>query len=272
MFVEEPFAGYRGRFLDIPPRNVIPKPHQKPHPPLWVACTREETIQLAATLGIGVLSFSFVSPSEAKRWVDGYYKTVASDACVPVGFAVNPNFAVVAPFLCHRDEAAAIDLGLEGFDFFRFAGLHYFAAGEHRPGATDLWQAFEAEHVKPDATRNLFLPTGPLAGDEMKRAGIESHRGAVGTPEQIRELMRAYAEAGVDQVIFLIHGGRLRHEDVCTSLELFAAEVLPAFRAAEPARERAKAERLAPAIDAALARREPPRKAPDYTIGTASGD
>jgi hypothetical protein len=106
----------------------------------------------------------------------------------------------------------------------------------------------------------------------MKQAGIESHRGAVGTPEQIRTLMRSYSDAGVDQVIFLVHGGRLRHEEVCASLELFAAEVLGEFRDEEPARERAKAERLAPAIEAALGRREPPRRSPDYTIGAADGD
>lgn len=272
MFVEEPFAGYGGRFIDLPPRNVIPKPHQRPHPPLWVACTREETIQRAASMGIGVLSFSFVSPEEAKRWVDDYYATLVSPACVPVGFAVNPNFAVVAPFLCHPDEDTAIDLGLEGFDFFRFSGLHYFASGEHEPGGTDLWQAFKTAHKRPDADRSLFLSTGPLSGDEMKRAGIESHRGAVGTPEQIRSLMRAYEAAGVDQVLFLIHGGRLRHEDICTSLELFATEVLGEFRDAEPARERAKADRLAPAIEAALARRTPPREAPDYRVGPAEND
>src|SRR5437764_13733194 len=41
MFVEEPFAGFQGRFVNVPPRNVVPKPYQRPHPPLWVACTRE---------------------------------------------------------------------------------------------------------------------------------------------------------------------------------------------------------------------------------------
>src|SRR5687767_13142524 len=37
MLVEEPFTGHRGRWIDAPPRNVVPKPKQKPHPPLWVA-------------------------------------------------------------------------------------------------------------------------------------------------------------------------------------------------------------------------------------------
>ena len=46
----------------MPVRNVVPKPMQKPHPPLWVACSRRETIHLAAKLGIGALTFAFVSP------------------------------------------------------------------------------------------------------------------------------------------------------------------------------------------------------------------
>src|SRR5215470_2178839 len=40
MFVEEPFAGWESPYLKMPPRNVVPKPVQKPHPPLWVACSR----------------------------------------------------------------------------------------------------------------------------------------------------------------------------------------------------------------------------------------
>src|SRR3954470_17123591 len=36
MFVEEPFAGWSSPYVQMPPRNVIPKPVQRPHPPLWV--------------------------------------------------------------------------------------------------------------------------------------------------------------------------------------------------------------------------------------------
>ena len=66
MFVESPFAGYDGEHFEMPVRDVVPKPLQKPHPPLWVACSRRETIHLAATKGIGALSFAFVEPDEAK--------------------------------------------------------------------------------------------------------------------------------------------------------------------------------------------------------------
>ena len=67
----------------MPPRNVVPKPLQKPHPPLWVACSRRETIRLAAEKGIGALSFSFVEPEEAAEWVDEYHAIIASERCVP---------------------------------------------------------------------------------------------------------------------------------------------------------------------------------------------
>src|SRR4051812_49788310 len=80
---EAPFTGHAGEFVTMPPRNVVPKPFQKPHPPVWVACTRRETIHLAAQHGIGALSFAFFDPEEARHWVDDYYATLASDA-VPI--------------------------------------------------------------------------------------------------------------------------------------------------------------------------------------------
>src|SRR5690348_3731742 len=95
MLVETPFAGIDGEFVQMPPRNVIPKPLQKPHPPVWVACSRRETIRLAARNGIGALSFSFVEPEDAGKWVGEYYDLLGSEECVPAGFAVNPNVAIV---------------------------------------------------------------------------------------------------------------------------------------------------------------------------------
>src|SRR5665213_1794536 len=43
--IEEPFTGFKGEHIEMPARNVIPKPMQKPHPPVWVACTRPASVQ-----------------------------------------------------------------------------------------------------------------------------------------------------------------------------------------------------------------------------------
>src|SRR5436853_190751 len=64
-----PFTGVDGKFVQMPPRNVVPKPVQKPHPPLWVACSRRDTIHLAAQKGIGALTFASIDPEEAQTWV-----------------------------------------------------------------------------------------------------------------------------------------------------------------------------------------------------------
>ena len=72
---DTPFPGFKGEFLDIPPRNVVPKPFQKPHPPLWLACSRRDTVTRAAESGVGALAFQFVDPDDAIGVVKGYYET-----------------------------------------------------------------------------------------------------------------------------------------------------------------------------------------------------
>ncbi|MGO9455606.1 MAG: LLM class flavin-dependent oxidoreductase [Acidimicrobiales bacterium] len=262
MLVEEPFAGYDGEWVSMPPRNVVPKPLQRPHPPLWVACSRRETIHLAATKGIGALSFSFVEPEEAQHWVADYYATIASAECVPAGFSVNPTLACVLPLMCHRDEAEAVERGLDGAHFFGYSLAHYYAIGDHHPGGTVVWEEFEKNRASLGFDRDIAGQVGQPLGAQLLAEGLGALRGAIGTPEQVRELVRRYEAAGVDQLIFVSQAGRNRHDHICESLELFAAEVMPEFAERAPALERAKAERLAPAAEAALARRPSLRRPP----------
>jgi alkanesulfonate monooxygenase SsuD/methylene tetrahydromethanopterin reductase-like flavin-dependent oxidoreductase (luciferase family) len=270
MLVEEPFAGHVGDAINVPPRNVVPKPLQKPHPPLWVACSRRETIHLAATKGIGALSFSFVEADEARMWVNDYYETIASEDCVPAGFAVNPTIACVLPFMCHEDEETAIDRGLDGCHFFGYSLGHYYVFGNHRPGVTDIWQEFLANRDNFGFSRRVAAKTGEVLGAQLMEEGLGSLRGAIGTPDQVRELVRRYEEAGVDQLVFVSQAGRNRHEDVCESLELFAREVMPEFQDRAELGEQRKMDRLAPAIENALKRRKPATSAPeDYVITPA---
>ena len=272
MMVEEPFAGWDGPWLTMPPRNVIPKPLQKPHPPLWVACSQPSTIDLAATKGIGALSFAFIDPTEAESRVRGYYDIISSGACDPAGFAVNPNVAIVLPLLCHDDEQVALDRALEGAQFFGYALGHYYVFGTQRPGHTDIWQAFKNSKASAfGSTSNTLVggndngePPPGDSGDGVLRSGI-------GTPAQLREILRRYEDAGVDQVVFLTQAGRTQHDHICESLELFASEVMPEFAARDAAHTAAKHTRLADAVANAMRRKAPPRVLdPEYTY-TAKG-
>ena len=273
MMVEEPFAGADGRFLTMPPRNVVPKPVQKPHPPMWVACSRRETIRLAAEKGIGALSFSFVEPEEAKAWVDEYHAIVDSERCVPGGFAVNPQVACVLPMMCAPDEAQAIEHGIDGAHFFGYSLAHYYVFGDHRPGRTNIYEEFLARRDDVGFARSIITADAAPLGVRVLQQGLGSLRGAIGSPEQVRDLCRRYEAAGVDQLIFVMQAGRNRHEHICESIESFASEVMPEFAQRADEADARRAERFAPAIAAALARREPPRVAdPDYSIApVASG-
>jgi alkanesulfonate monooxygenase SsuD/methylene tetrahydromethanopterin reductase-like flavin-dependent oxidoreductase (luciferase family) len=239
MLAMDPYPGLEGRFFSMPCRNLVPKPVQKPHPPLWVACSNRETIKLAARLGIGALTFAFVDPAEATQWVEDYYRIFKAE-CVPIGHAVNPNICMVSSFGVHADAEVARARFQEGFRFFQFAlGWHY-GFGEQIPGRTDIWERFQAAQASMPA---------PTAAE-----------GGIGTPAQLREHLARFEACGVDQVAFIQQGGRNRHEHICEALELFAAEVMGEFKAREAERVRRKAEELAPFVEAALARK--PRMAP----------
>ena len=267
MMVEEPFAGWDGEWIQMPPRNVIPKPHQKPHPPLWVACSQRETIHLAASKGIGALTFAFVEPDEARHWVNDYYGTIDSEECIPAGFDVNANMASVLPLMCHEDEPTAIDRGIDGAHFFGYALGHFYVYGQHQPGVTDVWEEFERNRSHFGFDRATAAQKKVELKAQLESDGVLSLRGAIGTPDQIRGLLLQYEEAGIDQVIFISQAGRNRHEDICESMELFATKVMPEFAERDPAHQKAKAERLAPAIEEALARREDPRSTdPEYRL------
>jgi alkanesulfonate monooxygenase SsuD/methylene tetrahydromethanopterin reductase-like flavin-dependent oxidoreductase (luciferase family) len=270
MMGETPFAGHHGPYLDIPIRNVVPKPLQRPHPPLWVACSRRETILLAAEKGLGALSFSFTEAEEARQWVDDYEAIIASEACVPAGLQVNPKVACVLPLMVHHDEEEAIERGLDGCHFFGYSLAYYYVFGAHHPGVDDVWADFEANRARFGFDRRIASRTGGPLGAQLVEEGLGALRGAIGTPEQVRDLVARYEEAGVDQLIFISQAGRNRHDHICESLELFASEVMPEFKARAPRVEAERATRLQPAIDKALARR-PPAPAVDtgYTVRAA---
>jgi alkanesulfonate monooxygenase SsuD/methylene tetrahydromethanopterin reductase-like flavin-dependent oxidoreductase (luciferase family) len=269
---ETPFTGHSGDFVTMPPRNVVPKPMQRPHPPLWVACSRRETIHLAAQHAIGALAFAFVDPEEAKHWVDDYYTTLEREG-VPIGDAVNANVACVTTFMCDRDEETALARGIEGANFFGYSLAHYYVFGRHAPAGTDVWaeyQARRAEHGFDPVAVAMAARNHDRLGAKVVEDGFGGLRGAIGTPDQVRDYLRRYEECGVDQVIFCSQAGKNRHEHIMESLELFGKEVLPEFAARDEQQSRDKAQRLAPIVDAVMARKpasdHPPLPAPDYSF------
>jgi alkanesulfonate monooxygenase SsuD/methylene tetrahydromethanopterin reductase-like flavin-dependent oxidoreductase (luciferase family) len=247
MLSQSPYPGHEGKHFAMPPRDVLPKPVQKPHPPMWLACSNRQMIHRAAELGLGALTFAFVDVAEAKHWVNDYYETFKRE-CTPIAQSVNPNIAMVTGFSIHADADEARRRGLEGFQFFGYALAHYYLFGSHVPGTTNIWDNFQNTPI-------------PMPGGS---AGI-------GTPDEVRANLREFERAGVDQAIFIQQGGNNRHDHICEALELLAAEVRPEFAERHEARQRAKMEALGPYIEQAMSRRRVPAPPTELPLVTAYG-
>ncbi|MYD42751.1 MAG: LLM class flavin-dependent oxidoreductase [Gammaproteobacteria bacterium] len=212
---------YDGEFFKFPLRAVVPKPLQKPHPPLWVACSQLDTIKYAAHRGMGSLCFKFVSLDAARAWVNAYYNTFVHNLEKLEAYEVNPNIAVVSGFMCAETDEAAWQKA-DGWTFFQFALQLYGKEGPFEPGTVNFWERYQAWKQTP-------------AG--QKRSGSE----LIGSPDTIRERLRELERANVDQVILLNQAGKNTHEDICSSLESFAHEVMPEFQARHSNQEAWKA-------------------------------
>jgi alkanesulfonate monooxygenase SsuD/methylene tetrahydromethanopterin reductase-like flavin-dependent oxidoreductase (luciferase family) len=247
MMVMEPYPGYEGDSFSMPCRNVLPKPLQKPHPPMWMACTNRDTIRVAARNGLGALAFSFIDPDEANAWSEIYYDIIKSEECVPLGHSVNANLAVVSAFSIHADRAEAIRRGQQGFEFFGFA-LQSLVARDSVPGYSQIWENFQNERKKDDEELIRLA-----SSDDPSQF---AHAPGIGTPDDLTKHLLALQASGMDQVILMQQAGRNKHEHICEALELFAKDVMPELTKGRDEREANKAKELAPYIEAALARKQ----------------
>ncbi|MCH9672977.1 MAG: LLM class flavin-dependent oxidoreductase [Gammaproteobacteria bacterium] len=227
MFTKENWE-WHGEYYDFPARNVVPKPFQKPHPPLWVACSNIQTIGQAGEWGMGALGFSFVSPEAAQAWVHRYYNNLLHRPNRLADYQINPNIAIVNGFMCAETDEEAYEKAA-GWTFFIFALGYYGRKGVDAPGTSNLWGEYQ-EWRKTDKAKEAL------------------RNGLIGSPETIRKRLRMFEAAHVDQVILLNQAGKTSHQDICDSLTMFAEEVMPEFVERQPEHDAWKADVLAERI------------------------
>ena len=158
------------------------------------------------------------SPRTPRKWVDEYYELLASEECVPAGFAVNPTVAIVLPMMLARDEAEAIERGHRRRAVLRLRARatttgasstgrrHRHVAGVR---AAARRAGFARQIVRPDRRRSA-------SGCSRMASARCAARSA--PPTQVTDLVRRYEAAGIDQIMFILQAGRNRHEHICESL------------------------------------------------------
>ena len=192
---------------------MIPKPLQKPHPPLWVACSNIRTIGEAGQWGMGALGFSFVSPEAARAWVHRYYNNLLHRPKQLTDYPTNPNIAIVNGFMCAPTDEEAIEARPSGWTFFIFALGYYGRKGIDAPGTGNLWREYQDWRQTDKAKQAL-------------------RNGLIGSPETIRKQAAPVRGGACRSGDPAQPGGRTSHQAICDSLELFAREVMPEFHAA----------------------------------------
>jgi alkanesulfonate monooxygenase SsuD/methylene tetrahydromethanopterin reductase-like flavin-dependent oxidoreductase (luciferase family) len=210
---------HHGKYFDMPLRNVLPKPAQKPHPPLWVACSQLDTLAKCGEWGMGALGFQFVSADAAHAWVHAYYNAFVKRQKKLADYQTNPNIALVSFFMCAKTDEEARERA-DGDTFFQFS-LKYYGASSGRqrppPGTVNMWDEY-----------NKWKKANPEAHAAALRGGL------IGSPDTIRRKLQKFQSSNIDQVVLLNQAGKNTHEHICESLELFAKDVMPEFQAAHP--------------------------------------
>lgn len=213
MWTEDPFS-HEGRFYNIPPRSVIPKPVQNPHPPLWVACSQPESFKNAGEMGLGVLCFNLGGHEELKERVQEYREGIKH--ANPVGVTINDQVAAMCVVHCGEDDEEARRIGgPEGTWFVQMAESLYAP-----------WQGRKV----PDSYKFAVDAIQTERVDKTAEDHLASGAFAMGNPDTVIEVLKHYQDAGVDQVLCFVQPGRLEHTRIMESIKLMGRHVIPFFK------------------------------------------
>jgi len=213
MWTQEEFSWDSPTFK-VPPRNVLPKPVQKPHPPLWMSGTQPESAVLAGERGVGFMHFSLSDPVGMDQKVRSYRDAIAR--AQPVGSFINDQFAAFTILFCGADDADATARGGTGATWYaNLVELVYASLGSL---SADQSYAWYRERIAREAYRERSL-------QEL----VDRRSVVVGGPQRCIDTIEWYEAQGVDMMLFLVQAGTIRHADILDSLGRFGREVIPHF-------------------------------------------
>ena len=228
---------WEGRFWNVPPRRIHPKPLQKPHPPIWVAAMQPETYRLAAERGIGVLAFSSDAPSTMAEHIQEYKKTVGN--AQPVGAFLNDQWANFTIGHCGDDNAEAQELGAVSIKSFLGPDRPYTQGRKDvYAKLLDAWGGVP-DHLKANFSSYTDNLPGVEGGADLDQAMWENmeaqtlaERGVIvaGDPDGCAEGVERHKESGADQLMLLMQTDQIPHEKVMRSIDLFGRQVIPRFK------------------------------------------
>ena len=212
MFEHEHFPGYKGQHFDLPARHVVPRPIQRPHPPLWVAASNFETDEHAGLQGSGVIGVTRNTPAETTPAVEAYRKAIRSgDRSKFVGKFANEHVGVFALACLHDDDRTGRDLACAAARWYygdNDAEVNRFRFASAKEGGKQI-----ADKIARRSNEEL----------------IEDAMAIGGNADTVCRQVEKWAAAGIDQFIFMLQAGLTTHDQVMRSIDLIGEKVIPRF-------------------------------------------
>ncbi len=205
---------WNGTYYHVPPTEIVPKPVQRPHPPMFAACSRPETVELAGTLGLGSLNFTAGNDDYLTAKIASYRAAIGK-ARTAAG-VVNNRFCCTPSALVLEDDKQACEYGFRGARYFQESLATYF---------------FSRERVIPP----IDVSREPLSSAQLAKAMAERNgpgsmlTTVIGDPTAAIETVSRFQAAGVDELIMVMDLGTVPHDIIMASLRTFAAKVMPQF-------------------------------------------
>ena len=238
---------WEGKYWNVPPRQVLPKPYQQQHPPIWVAALQPATYELAAEKGIGVMALGISAPSVLAPHISAYRENIKN--AKPVGKTVNNQWLSSVFGLCGADGSATRQLCADSLKTFFGPGRPYVQDQKDvYSRLLDQWGGIP-EHLQQNFSRYIEVEPEGEAGEagavdlsggtalaqkiwEEFDADTLADRGVIvaGDPESCIKAAKLHEATGVDQLQFLMATETVGHAKVMESIEMFGKHVLPAFK------------------------------------------
>ncbi len=191
---------YEGKYYQVSGIRVVPKPYQKPHPPVYIASNSVDTFPMVGELGQNILIAPIVVTLDgAKTGLKEYRRKLVEHGHDPGTTKVNVNVLVHVT----KDEGGNSTQGYE----------------------TSLRNYLSI--LQGNRSRVISGRTRDLSYEH-----VSTELSAIGSPERVIDKLESIIELlGADEIMcWFAVGGLLPNEDVHASMRLFSEEVIPHFK------------------------------------------
>jgi natural product biosynthesis luciferase-like monooxygenase protein len=207
---------YRGRFTKVQKLAILPRPLQKPHPPLYVAAITPESYEWAGREGHSILQVLYFAPLERtveqvvnyRARLEQYHHDASSRMLV----AISPTHVATTNESAKREAAEPL---------MNYLGM----VGGLLPTETKSEQYRSYTKLRP-AMKKLTYDV--LYGERPT---------VIGDPDQVIQRIENMNRAlGIGEFVSFVNFGGIEHQLTLKSMELFAKQVMPHFRSLDPSR------------------------------------